>query len=368
MILPSTEWIRFSTDSEVLSFMKSHGLAAPSANWVKTLVYSGFYCDQPVRCSLVGHLPPSAAVIEVSGNLHCINIDHLKDMQRGNSVSATPTQYVVLDIETTGLSRSEDSIIEIAAIRLRNGMEVESFDSLVRPDSILPIGIQELTGISPDMLIDAPSIRDVLTAFVTFIGADPLVGHNIKSFDIPFLQQKGRALGLSIENDIIDTLQLARKAYPELPCHRLNFLKETLFIDISVSHRALPDVLATAELYKICADKLMVAPSQAEDVSEKPAPEKMKVSGILSGMMFVLTGTLSLPREEIGQIIEDSGGMLSGSVSSRTTYVVAGIAPGSKLDKAKSLGIKILTEDDLYTLLDGATPESESRTLVGVSN
>lgn len=264
MILPSDGWTKLSSDDEVLAFMKSCGLASSSTNWTKNLIYSGFYSAQPTRCALVGHTSTSTAVIEVSGALHCIHIDHLKDMQRGNSASAIPTQYVVLDIETTGFHKAEDGIIEIAAVRFRNGMELESFSSLVKSESMLPLDIQELTGISPDMLTDAPAIGDVLAAFMDFIGRDPLVGHNIKFFDIPFLRQKGLPLGFKIENDLIDTLPLAKKAYPELPYHSLGFLKEALSIHVPVSHRALPDVLATAALYQLCSDKLIVSSTPSD--------------------------------------------------------------------------------------------------------
>lgn len=264
MILPSEGWTKLSTDDEVLAFMKGCGLAASSANRTKNLVYAGFYSSRPTRCTLVGHMGPSTVVIEVLGEKHCIHIDHLKEMQRGNAAAAMPTQYVVLDIETTGFNSVEDSIIEIAAVRFRNGAEVESFSSLVRAEVPLPLDIQDLTGITPDMLTDAPPIGDVLADFLTFIGADPLVGHNIKSFDLPFLRQKGLPFGLKIENDLIDTLPLAKKAYPKLPYHSLGYLKDSLAIKVPVSHRALPDVLATGALYQLCADRLMVSSLPAD--------------------------------------------------------------------------------------------------------
>lgn len=264
MILPSDGWTTLSSDNEVLAFMKSCGLASASTSWTKNLIYSGFYSSHPTRCALVGHRGSSTAVIEVLGELHCIQVDHLKDMQRGNAASATPTQYVVLDIETTGFHKAEDSIIEIAAVRFRNGIEQESYSSLVKSGSALPLDIQALTGISPGMLADAPPIEKVIAAFIDFIGSDPLVGHNIKFFDIPFLRQKGLPFGFKIENDLIDTLPLAKKAYPELPSHSLGFLKDALSIHIPVSHRALPDVLATAALYQLCSDKLIVSSASSD--------------------------------------------------------------------------------------------------------
>lgn len=265
MISPAGAWTRFSSEKDTLAYMKARGLAPAGAAWPKDMIYSGFYTGGPVRCRLVGSSGPDTAVIELAGGLHCINADHLKDMQRGASASSMPLQYVVLDIETTGFSKVEDSIIEIAAVRVRGGAETGRYDALVKAEVPLPLDIQALTGITPDMLSDAPHIREVLPGFLDFIGGDPLVGHNIASFDLPFLQYKAQRLGLKILNSAIDTLPLARKAYPELPRYTLAFLKEALDITVPISHRALPDVLATAELYKRCADRLLGA-GQASDL------------------------------------------------------------------------------------------------------
>lgn len=259
MISPIGDWTRFSSREETLFYMKAQGLAAPGAAWLKDLTYSGFYTDGPVRCSLAGFAGPDAAVIELAGGLHCVNVDHLRDMQRGAAASSMPIQYVVLDIETTGFSKAEDSIIEIAAVRFHGGVETARYGALIRADVPLPLDIQALTGITPDMLTDAPAIGEVLPDFLAFLGGDPLVGHNIASFDLPFLQHKAQRMGLKISNSAIDTLPLARRAYPELPRHTLEFLKEKLGIAAAVSHRALPDVLATAALYQRCADRLLTA-------------------------------------------------------------------------------------------------------------
>lgn len=264
MISPSGAWTLFSSEEETLAYMKAGGLASAGAAWLKDLTYAGFYTSGPVRCQLVGSAEANTAVIELAGGLHCINADHLKEMQRGAAASSMPLHYVVLDIETTGFSKVEDSIIEIAAVRYRDGAEMGRYDALVKAEVPIPLDIQALTGITPDMLSDAPRIGEVLPGFIEFVGNDPLVGHNIASFDLPFLQYKAQRLGLRLLNGAIDTLPLARKAYPELPRYTLEFLKKVLGITVPVSHRALPDVLATRELYKRCADRLLGA-GQARD-------------------------------------------------------------------------------------------------------
>ena len=94
--------------------------------------------------------------------------------------------YVIFDIETTGLDSSYDEIIEIGAIRIENNKVVSQFQSLVKPNIEIDDYITELTGITNDMLIDAPKIEDVLPQFMEFVGSEILIGHNV-NFDINFI-------------------------------------------------------------------------------------------------------------------------------------------------------------------------------------
>jgi DNA polymerase III epsilon subunit family exonuclease len=102
------------------------------------------------------------------------------------------THYVALDLETTGLDRDSDAIIEIGAVRFDgSGAVVETFETLVNPHVPLPPQVQDLTGISDAELAEAPPIYLVASQFQAFIGDDPLVGHNIINFDVPFLSRAG---------------------------------------------------------------------------------------------------------------------------------------------------------------------------------
>ena len=102
---------------------------------------------------------------------------------KGKSIIDFPSKYVVLDIETTGLDPSYNKIIELSAIRVVNNAEVDSFSSLVKPINPIDDFITGLTGITNDMVLEAPSIEDVLPQFCEFVGGNVIVGHNV-NFDI----------------------------------------------------------------------------------------------------------------------------------------------------------------------------------------
>ena len=111
--------------------------------------------------------------------------------------------YVVFDLETTGFSREKDEIIEIAAIRYSHGQKVQEFHSLVRPSKPIPQEVVELTGITQADVESAPTFYRMLPGFYEFIEGLPLVGHNISTFDLPFINAR---LARPLPNYSIDTL------------------------------------------------------------------------------------------------------------------------------------------------------------------
>ena len=123
--------------------------------------------------------------------------------------------YCVLDTETTGLSAYYDEIIEIGILRVRNNEIVDRYDQLVKPSTGVDGFITALTGITNEMLEGMPSIADVKTAVLSFIGEDIILGHNT-SFDMRFLNE---GFNEQLTNRYMDTMQFARKLYPELKHH-----------------------------------------------------------------------------------------------------------------------------------------------------
>lgn len=190
-----------------------------------------------------------------------------------NSNPTAPDEYIVLDIETTGLDRYEDRIIEIAAIKVLNGDTVGKFQTLVNPQCDLPPFITKLTGIMQMEVDIAPTLDEIKPEFYSFIGLLPLVGHNIKAFDAPFIVAQ---MNQPFSNELIDTLLLARKAFPGFPHHTLEFLNENLSLGSTTSHRAMADVETTAKLYQLCLNPRAEVNSKdkAERGKYPPTPEE----------------------------------------------------------------------------------------------
>ncbi|MBP5283036.1 MAG: topoisomerase DNA-binding C4 zinc finger domain-containing protein [Lachnospiraceae bacterium] len=159
--------------------------------------------------------------------------------------------YVVFDLETTGISTARDQIIEIAAIKVVGGKVTEEYSTLVNPFCHIPESASFVNGITDDMVCDAPSLDNAIKGFLDIAGDMVLVGHNIHSFDMKFLYRDmpgyfGRTLG----NDYIDTLPLARAYLPQLSHHTLSDLANYYGIDAQGAHRALADCRMNQQVFE----------------------------------------------------------------------------------------------------------------------
>lgn len=157
--------------------------------------------------------------------------------------------YVALDIETTGLSPKKDSILEIGAVKVCEGMETEHFSSFVNSGIPVPEFITQLTGIDNEMARSGNPIREVMTDFLDFCGDSVILGHNV-IFDFEFLQQNAVNMGREFPCMALDTLQLARKFLPDLPSRKLEALCSYYNIPQKRKHRAYDDARAASILYQ----------------------------------------------------------------------------------------------------------------------
>jgi DNA polymerase III subunit alpha, Gram-positive type len=156
--------------------------------------------------------------------------------------------FVVFDVETTGLSAVYDTIIELAAVKIRDGEIIDRFESFANPHHRLSATTINLTGITDDMVQNAPDVGEVIQRFHDWIENDVLVAHNA-SFDMGFLNVGYKNIGLEkAKNPVIDTLELGRFLYPEMKNHRLNTLTKKFDIDLTQHHRAIYDAEATGYL------------------------------------------------------------------------------------------------------------------------
>lgn len=156
---------------------------------------------------------------------------------------------VVFDVETSGGSAASGEIIEIGAIKAKNGVEIDRFHSLIKPEKCVPRLYTDIHGIDDAMLADAPPAREVIERFLAFIEGATLVAHNA-AFDVKFLKDQAKRLfGVRVKNPVIDTLKLARQHYPAAD-HSLGGLAAKLEIEQSGRHRALADAETCFVLYR----------------------------------------------------------------------------------------------------------------------
>ncbi|SES76098.1 DNA polymerase III catalytic subunit, PolC type [Oceanobacillus limi] len=175
--------------------------------------------------------------------------EHDLDLENGS--------YIVFDVETTGLSAVYDTIIELAAVKVHRGEIVDRFESFANPHHPLSQTTIDLTGITDDMVKDAPEVDDVLRDFHEWSKDGILVAHNA-SFDIGFLNQGYQRIDYDkVTNAVIDTLELARFLFPELKNHRLNTLCKHMDIELTQHHRAIYDAEATGYLLWKLVQKLL---------------------------------------------------------------------------------------------------------------
>lgn len=191
--------------------------------------------------------------------------------------------YIAIDLETTGLNPREDRIIEIGAVRVEDGTETAQYHTMINPRRNLEPRIICLTGITEDMVTDAPDMAEIADELLEFCGELPLLGHHV-IFDYSFLKRSLVNLGRSFEKNGIDTLKLCRRFMP--PGEKKNLADACAFFDIrqEQAHRALGDARDAHRLY----ERLLEAYGEADPEAfvsspliykikrEQPASKKQK--------------------------------------------------------------------------------------------
>lgn len=199
--------------------------------------------------------------------------------------------YVALDLETTGFSPYNNEIIQIGAWKIKDEVVVDKFNTYVKPIQYIPREIQALTKITPEMISSYPSIDEILPEFFEFCEDLPFLGHNLQ-FDYKFLLVKGNDLGLdfslSKQRQGIDTLKLARKFFPNLAKHSLDFMVESFKIigDNTKFHDASYDAYMTKLIYDrfIYSSKTIVGSCLPELLTSNESTQygKVECDGTLS--------------------------------------------------------------------------------------
>ncbi|HYH05210.1 MAG TPA: PolC-type DNA polymerase III, partial [Bacillota bacterium] len=166
------------------------------------------------------------------------------------------TVFVVFDIETTGFNPWKEDLLEIGAVKIKNGTVVDEFKTLIRPNKEISEEIQKLTGITPEMVKDAPPPEGILEQFAQFIEGSVLVAHNAR-FDVGFIKGKYHQYFERNFNPVfLDTLGLARALWPNFKNYRLNTVAKELGIKLENHHRAVDDALCAAGILQKAFEKI----------------------------------------------------------------------------------------------------------------
>ena len=175
-------------------------------------------------------------------------VDDLKGLVEHPMGQSFADTFVVFDLETTGFSPSKNQIIEIGAVKVVNGSITERFSTFVNPKVPIPFEIEQLTSINDDMVLDAPTIDEILPKFMEFCQDAVMVAHNA-DFDMSFIKHNCSALGLECEKTVLDTVALSRVLLPALNRFKLDTVAKALNVSLAHHHRAVDDAACTAEIF-----------------------------------------------------------------------------------------------------------------------
>ncbi len=175
----------------------------------------------------------------------------VKNTNTRKSIKGDISDYTVIDLETTDVNIYKCEIIEVSAVKVRNNEITDKFSSLVKPTGIISSLITSITGITNEMVDNAPDIQEMLPKYLEFIGDDIILGHNVACFDRNIIKLYCERLGLPpFMNDTLDTLTYARKCTLDVPNRKLTTLTEYFGISHDNAHRALADCIANHYCYQ----------------------------------------------------------------------------------------------------------------------
>lgn len=322
--------------------------------------------------------------------------------EKGRSLIVFPDDYTVIDTETTGFDLVYNSIIEVAAVKVRGGKVQETFSSLIKPPKCYYLSengedsenyyyvdehITKLTGITNEMLEGAPEAAEVLPKFVEFIGNDILVAHNA-NFDINFLYETmSKVIGQPLINDFVDTMRISRKLFPTSEHHRSCDLAKNCGVPYENAHRALNDSMIACSCFEKMREIVANTYESQEDFAKlfkyhgkyHGGSKKLDCSSIVTENVefdedhpfyhrtVVFTGALSdIPRRVAMQSVVDVGGYVADSVTKATNYLVVGSfdfvnsVKGNKSAKMKKaekmkldgLDIEVISENTFLDFLE----------------
>lgn len=227
-------------------------------------------------------------------------VDDLVEAVKNDKGQTLTGNYVVFDLETTGIGAKSNQIIEIGAVKVEEGKIGETFSVFVNPLRPIPYPIQQLTGIDDSMVSNAKMIQEVLPEFIQFCEGCVMVAHNA-SFDMGFIEQKAKEQGIETDYTVIDTVAVARALLPDLKRYKLDTVAKRLGVSLENHHRAVDDATATAEIFVRMLDRLSEKDiTTLEELNEFCIPDKEAIRKMPSYHAVMLakneTGRVNLYR------------------------------------------------------------------------
>ena len=303
----------------------------------------------------------------------------MERLYKGKSLTNKLSDFVVIDLETTGFMPDYDEIIEFSGIKISNGKIVDEYSTLIKPSCGIDTFVSSLTGITNEMFEDSPSIEMVIDRIMEFIGDSIIVGHNI-NFDINFLYDNLMIYrNKPLTNDFEDTLKLARKLFKDFPNHQLTTCTSILNKEYFPTHRAMSDVKATYELLTHIYEYVDANNIDLVDLFKpKYTGRSINVHDIVTtvneidednplyGLSVCFTGTLdNMVRKDALQMVKNLGGIPMDSVTKHTNLLVLGdldykenkLHKSNKYKKAEELilkgcNLKIISESVFLDMID----------------
>lgn len=377
MINPKRKWREFESQEEKIEILKELKIISPKASEIKDLYYKGAYTKDAVECDVVGIVDNNEIILDIKGELHSIHPDYLLDMQKKE-------RFIIVDIETPRSFNPADGIREVAAVVVEDYRVIDTLHLAVINDE------EKYKNGYGDGLEAIEENEELKKKFKALIKKYkyPLVAHNA-SFDRNFLRYWGWVEDKQEFYCSMNTI----KQKEILPSYKLVNLLEHYNIKKGQAHNALQDVLDLLELLKVIKPErwsTLTTPTSSSTVKkdnkasnsesessaksnkfrkfakdkEKIAEEKEMIEfaknnlikDIFGKKKIVFTGDMSKSRGEMRATAIRYGAESPTSISGKTNILVIGEEAGkSKLEKAKQLGIEIITEQEFWDIINKET-------------